>query len=77
MDGDPCVRAEMMVCEVHACHGFPGDGLAEPEASDLGGPPAPFLTQNWLPSNHFGARNGPGRVGVTASRTDASNTSEL
>jgi hypothetical protein len=27
MDGDPCVRARMMVVEVHACHGFPGDTL--------------------------------------------------
>jgi hypothetical protein len=27
MDGDPCVRAGMMVCEIHACHGFPGDAL--------------------------------------------------
>jgi hypothetical protein len=27
MDGDPCVRAGMMRCEVHACHGFPGDAL--------------------------------------------------
>jgi len=27
MDGDPCVRAGMMVCEVHPCHGFPGDAL--------------------------------------------------
>jgi len=27
MDGDPCVRAKMMVCEVHACHSFPGDAL--------------------------------------------------
>jgi hypothetical protein len=27
MDGDPCVRAGMIVCEVHACHGFPGDAL--------------------------------------------------
>ncbi|NUP14292.1 MAG: hypothetical protein HOW73_50315 [Polyangiaceae bacterium] len=27
MAADPCVRAEMMVCEVHACHGFPGDAL--------------------------------------------------
>ena len=27
MDGDPCVRAGMMRCEVHACHGFPGDTL--------------------------------------------------
>lgn len=30
MDGDPCVRAEMMVFEVHACHGFPGDALPAP-----------------------------------------------
>jgi hypothetical protein len=27
MDGDPCVRAGMMACEVHSCHGFPGDAL--------------------------------------------------
>jgi hypothetical protein len=27
MDEDPCVRAEMMRCEVQACHGFPGDVL--------------------------------------------------
>jgi hypothetical protein len=27
MDGDPCVEASMIVCEVHACHGFPGDAL--------------------------------------------------
>ena len=27
MDGDPCVQAGMMVCEVHSCHGFPGDAL--------------------------------------------------
>jgi hypothetical protein len=27
MDDDPCVRAGMMTCEVHACHGFPGDAL--------------------------------------------------
>ena len=27
MDGNPCVRAEMIVCEVHPCHGFPGDAL--------------------------------------------------
>ena len=27
MDGDPCVQAGMMTCEVHACHGFPGDAL--------------------------------------------------
>jgi hypothetical protein len=25
--GDPCIQAEMMRCEVHACHGFPGDAL--------------------------------------------------
>ncbi|MGV9677348.1 hypothetical protein ACWDSJ_18910 [Nocardia sp. NPDC003482] len=24
---DPCVRAGMMRCEVHPCHGFPGDTL--------------------------------------------------
>jgi hypothetical protein len=27
MDGDPCARSGMMVCEVHSCHGFPGDAL--------------------------------------------------
>lgn len=27
MAGDPCVRARMIVCEVHPCHGFPGDVL--------------------------------------------------
>ncbi|HEV7720927.1 MAG TPA: hypothetical protein VGO60_06570 [Iamia sp.] len=27
MDDDPCVRAGMMQCEVHGCHGFPGDAL--------------------------------------------------
>jgi hypothetical protein len=27
MDGDPCVRASMMRCDVHLCHGFPGDAL--------------------------------------------------
>jgi hypothetical protein len=27
MDGDPCVRAGMIVCDVHPCHGFPGDAL--------------------------------------------------
>jgi hypothetical protein len=27
MDGDPCVRAGMMTCEVHPCHSFPGDAL--------------------------------------------------
>ena len=27
MDGDPCVQAGMMRCEVHLCHGFPGDAL--------------------------------------------------
>jgi hypothetical protein len=27
MDGDPCVRARMIVSEVHACHGFPGDAI--------------------------------------------------
>ncbi|MFD8540420.1 YciI family protein [Streptomyces rubrogriseus] len=27
MAGDPCVRARMMSCEVHPCHGFPGDAL--------------------------------------------------
>jgi hypothetical protein len=27
MDGDPRVRARMILCEVHACHGYPGDAL--------------------------------------------------
>ena len=27
MNGDPCVQAGMMTCEVHPCHGFPGDAL--------------------------------------------------
>ena len=27
MDGDPCVVAGMMRCDVHSCHGFPGDAL--------------------------------------------------
>lgn len=27
MDGDPCVRAGMMRCDVHTCHSFPGDAL--------------------------------------------------
>lgn len=27
MAEDPCVRAGMMRCEVHPCHGFPGDAL--------------------------------------------------
>lgn len=27
MAGDPCVQAGMMRCEVHACHGFPGDAV--------------------------------------------------
>jgi hypothetical protein len=25
MDGDPCVRAGMIVVEIHSCLGFPGD----------------------------------------------------
>jgi hypothetical protein len=33
MDGDPCVQAGMMRCEVHACHGFPGDALPAGSAS--------------------------------------------
>jgi hypothetical protein len=28
-EGDPCVEAGMMRCEVHPCHGFPGDALPE------------------------------------------------
>ncbi|NUP28885.1 MAG: hypothetical protein HOQ44_19745 [Nocardia sp.] len=27
MAADPCVQAGMMRCEVHPCHGFPGDTL--------------------------------------------------
>jgi hypothetical protein len=27
MDGDPCVRAKMIVCDVHSCMSFPGDAL--------------------------------------------------
>jgi hypothetical protein len=27
MEGDPCVQADMIRCEVHQCHGFPGDAL--------------------------------------------------
>lgn len=27
MDGDPCVRARMILCEVYQCHSFPGDAL--------------------------------------------------
>lgn len=27
MADDPCVRAGMMRCEVHPCHGFPGDAV--------------------------------------------------
>ncbi len=27
MAEDPCVRAGMMRCDVHPCHGFPGDAL--------------------------------------------------
>jgi hypothetical protein len=27
MDGDPCVRAGMILCEVQACRSFPGDAL--------------------------------------------------
>jgi hypothetical protein len=30
MDGDPCVQAGMMTCEVHPCLGFPGDTLPAP-----------------------------------------------
>jgi hypothetical protein len=28
MAGDPCVLASMMRCDVHLCHGFPGDALS-------------------------------------------------
>jgi len=31
MDSDPCVQASMMHCEVHSCHGFPGDALPAPK----------------------------------------------
>ncbi|MEV0251859.1 hypothetical protein AB0H76_35090 [Nocardia sp. NPDC050712] len=27
MAADPCVQAGMLRCEVHPCHGFPGDTL--------------------------------------------------
>lgn len=27
MREDPCVQAGMIVCDVHPCHGFPGDAL--------------------------------------------------
>ena len=27
MDGDPCVQAGMILCEVQPCAGFPGDAL--------------------------------------------------
>ena len=27
MASDPCVRAGMMRCQVHPCHGFPGDAI--------------------------------------------------
>jgi len=27
MDGDPCVSARMIDCEVHGCQSFPGDAL--------------------------------------------------
>lgn len=27
MDADPCVLARMIRCEVHPCHGFPGDAI--------------------------------------------------
>ena len=27
MNDDPCVKAEMMRCDVHLCHSFPGDAL--------------------------------------------------
>jgi hypothetical protein len=30
MDGDPCVRAGMMRCDVYPCYGFPGDALPAP-----------------------------------------------
>lgn len=27
MDADPCVQAQMIRCEIHQCHSFPGDML--------------------------------------------------
>lgn len=27
MDGDPCVQAGMMVCDIHPCASFPGDAV--------------------------------------------------
>lgn len=33
MNGDPCVQAGMMQCEVYPCHGFPGDALPAGPAS--------------------------------------------
>jgi hypothetical protein len=27
MAGDPCVQAGIMTCDVHPCHGFPGDTI--------------------------------------------------
>ncbi|WP_227980101.1 hypothetical protein [Nocardia spumae] len=27
MAADPCVRAQMILCDVHSCLGFPGDAL--------------------------------------------------
>ena len=37
MEEDPCVQAGMMLCEVHLCHGFPGDAVPEagPMVQDL------------------------------------------
>jgi hypothetical protein len=29
MEGDPCVQAGMIHCEVYPCHSFPGDALPE------------------------------------------------
>lgn len=27
MEGDPCVRSSMILCEIHSCRSFPGDAL--------------------------------------------------
>ena len=33
LDGDPCVQAGIMLCELYPCHGFPGDALPVGSAS--------------------------------------------
>ena len=33
MSGDPCVRADMIRCEVYSAHGFPGDALPSPRTN--------------------------------------------